>query len=335
VSPERSLPEIVRSLTHRDDAKVAEQLRAHASAVDRRLASIRRKVLVLSGKGGVGKSLVTVNLGLALARRGLRVGILDVDFNGPCVAAMLGMRGARFGAGAVPPAGPLGVRVASLAFLVGEGEAVRWEGPAHLASVWLGSHEMTVLRELLSDVAWGELDLLLCDCPPGAAADKPPALASLVRDLAGAVVVTTPSRVARDVVRRSIRYAASVGIGTLGLVENMTEALCGSCGAAVPLFEGDAVTLAAEAGAPVLGAVPLDPRLARAADDGRPLVDAADPIVRRFDAIASALLARLEGEKAANAAYAAADGTGAATAASTSPEPATAAAPGAAKGPMR
>lgn len=262
-----------------DDAKVAEQLADQQGRVRKRLSSVRRKLLVMSGKGGVGKSAVTSQLALALARRGDSAGILDADLNGPCIHRMLGLSGRRTAlepGGAVPETGPLGVKVASLAFLTGS-EGVRWQGPSDLSPVWLGIMEAGVLREMLSDTSWGELDTLLFDLPPGAAADKPPALLSLVPDLGGALVVTTPSLVAQEVVRRSVLYARGLGIQMLGLVENM----------AGPSPE-NAGRLSSELELPLLARIPLDCGLAQSLDSGEPL-PAGHPVSLLFDALAKEL----------------------------------------------
>lgn len=163
------LKALLNKLTFHDDAGVQEQLVDQLLKVKTRLARVRRKILVLSGKGGVGKSAVTVQLALALARTGRRVGILDVDLNGPCVPKMLGLGNQKLTfstEGAQPPVGPLGIRVASMAFLLDRDQATRWKGPMDLTPVWLGMMEASVIRELLSDIAWGELDVLLFDLPP-------------------------------------------------------------------------------------------------------------------------------------------------------------------------
>ena len=231
MNQEKDLKTILNKLHYSDDAKVVEQISAQTKMVMSRMKGIRRKVVVMSGKGGVGKSMTTVNLGLAFARMGNRVGLLDVDINGPCVPQMLGMRGRGLidtPEGTIPPTGPLGIKVASMDFLLQANAPVRWKGPMDLSPVWLGLTEMNVIREFLSDMAWGELDYLLADLPPGAAADKPPLLAGLIPDLAGAVVVTTPSEVASNVVQKSIAYAQELGIEILGVVENMSQYRCPS-----------------------------------------------------------------------------------------------------------
>jgi ATP-binding protein involved in chromosome partitioning len=283
--------EIVARLEYRDDAKVVAQLREHAVAVQSRMRHVGRAIAVMSGKGGVGKSMTAVNLALSLARTGAKVGLLDADLNGPCAPRMLGVRGTlevRAG-GAVPPVGPLGIKVASMEFLVAPGAPPRWKGPMDLSPVWLGLLEMNVIRELLADIAWGELDYLIFDLPPGAAADKPPLIAGLVPDLAGAVFVTTPSDVASEVVNRSMTYAKSLGIRILGVVENMSGVRCGHCGEVEPLFDGDAAELARAHEVPLLGRVPFDRDFAKSFDRGAPLLDALHPTIRRYGEIAMRL----------------------------------------------
>ncbi len=288
---EKDLKSILTRLEFSDDAKVIQQITEQTRQVRSRMGLIRRKLVVLSGKGGVGKSMVTVNLSLAFARQGLRVGILDVDLNGPCVPKMLGMKGQRFEfteEGALPPIGPLGIKVASMEFFLKPDSPVRWKGPMDLSPVWLGMMELSVIREFLADIVWGELDLLLADLPPGAAADKPPAIVGFLPELDGAVVVTTPSEVSTDVVKKSIIYARDVGIRVVGLIENMSGFLCPECRVESDLFEGsqNVQQLCHELDIPLLGRIPLDRRISQACDRGIPLLEATEPTPSRFEEIA-------------------------------------------------
>jgi ATP-binding protein involved in chromosome partitioning len=199
--------------------------------------------------------------------------------------------------GALPPVGPLGIKVASMDFFLDAASPVRWKGPMDLSPVWLGVMEMNVIREFLADVIWGELDFLLTDLPPGAGADKPPVIAGFIPDLAGAIVVTTPSEVASDVVQKSVTYARDMGIRVLGMVENMGRFRCPGCGEEHELFEGDAAPMCEALNVPLLGRIPFDRTLARTFDKGAPLLDATHPTVQRFDQIAERIRAVLEYKK--------------------------------------
>lgn len=300
MTPDKNLKDILTKLQYRDDAKVVEQITAQMRQVQGRMAGIKHKLVVMSGKGGVGKSMTTVNLALALARMGYKVGLLDVDLNGPCVPRMLGMHGQRLTLtpeGALPPIGPLNIKVASMDFFLDATSPVRWKGPMDLSPVWLGLMEMNVIREFLGDVIWGELDYLLTDLPPGAAADKPPVIAGFIPDLAGAVVITTPSEVASDVVQKSITYARDMGINVLGVVENMSQYRCPSCGAEHELFEGNTEAMCDALDVPLLGRIPFDRTLAKTFDKGMPLLDESYPTLQRYRQIAERVVTLAEYRK--------------------------------------
>lgn len=294
------LKDILSRLKYSDDAKVVQQITDQMKAVKGRMAAVRHKLVVMSGKGGVGKSMTTVNLALAFARQGHRVGVLDVDLNGPCVPKMLGMRGQHFtltADGAVPPVGPLGLKVGSMDFFLDELSPVRWKGPMDLSPVWLGVWEMNVIREFIADIAWGEIDYLLADLPPGAAADKPPVIAGFIPDLDGAIVVTTPSEVASDVVQKSIAYARDLGIKVLGIVENMSVYRCPQCGTESELFDGDTEVMCRALDLPLLGRIPFDRTLARSFDKGTPLLEGDHPTLRLYDEIVSRIKALVDYKK--------------------------------------
>ncbi len=297
---EKDLKAILGKLQYSDDAKVVQQITQQMKQVQARMAGVRHKLAVMSGKGGVGKSMTTVNLALALARLGHKVGVLDVDLNGPCVPRMLGMHGQSLTItpeGAAPPVGPLGLKVASMDFFLDAASPVRWKGPMDLSPVWLGLMEMNVIREFLADVMWGELDYLLADLPPGAAADKPPVIAGFIPDLAGAIVVTTPSEVASDVVQKSVTYARDMGIKVLGMIENMSEYRCPSCGVESELFEGNTQALCDALNIPLLGRIPFDRILAKTFDKGVPLLDATYPTIKKYQEIAERVTALVDYKK--------------------------------------
>lgn len=296
----QNLKDILGKLKYSDDAKVVQQITEQMKAVKGRMASVRHKLVVMSGKGGVGKSMTTVNLALAFARQGHKVGVLDVDLNGPCVPQMLGMRGRRFTItpeGALPPVGPLGLKVGSMDFFLDELAPVRWKGPMDLSPVWLGLMEMNVIREFIADIVWGDVDYLLTDLPPGAAADKPPVIAGFIPNLDGAIVVTTPSEVASDVVRKSIAYARDLGINVLGMVENMSMYRCPQCGTESELFEGDTEAMCRALDLPLLGRIPFDRTLAKSFDKGVPLIGGDYPTLKRFDEIVTRIKTLLDYKK--------------------------------------
>lgn len=226
------------------------------------LARIKNKIVVLSGKGGVGKSTVAVNLAQALAMAGMKTGLLDVDVHGPSLPRLLSLSGerARLDAGRLEPlgAGP-NLWVMSLGFLLSSAsEAVIWRGPA----------KMGVIKQFLRDVAWGDLDYLVVDCPPGTG-DEPLSVLQLLGPEAKALIVTTPQGVAVDDVRRSVTFCAELGNPVLGIVENMSGHVCSKCGEMEDIFgSGGGEALAGEAGVPFLGKIPLDPEVARAGDEG-------------------------------------------------------------------
>jgi ATP-binding protein involved in chromosome partitioning len=261
-----------------DKSDVLGQVLAQRERVAERLAQIGHVVAVMSGKGGVGKSALTANLAATLAMHGRSVGVLDADIHGASAAAMLGTRGQHLVMGvdgARTAVGVADVRVMSMdLFLNGDDTPVTWRHPGGLAAdtfVWRGTLEANVLREFLADTAWGALDYLLIDMPPGA--DRFETLMQLVPNLSGALVVTIPSQVSHLVVRRAINAARQAGAHLLGLVENMAGLVDGEGQITQALFpDSDGKTFAAEMNVPYLGRVPFDPHLARTTDAGRPFI---------------------------------------------------------------
>jgi ATP-binding protein involved in chromosome partitioning len=270
-------------------SNIAAQVEAQQARLTARFGSIRFVVAVLSGKGGVGKSAITASVATALAHDGWRVGALDADLNGPSLAKMLGVRGAKLTVtdeGVEPPTSGAGVRVMSMDLLLPSDDApLAWQAPTAAEShTWRGSMEANALREFLADTRWGDLDVLLVDLPPGT--DRLAVVTGLLPRLDGAVVVTIPSDVSQLVVRRSITAARDAGAPILGLVENMAG-----------LFPGpDVAAMAAEAGVPWLGRVPFDPALAAAADGGDAFVVTAHDrdAARALAGVAHAIRAALE-----------------------------------------
>lgn len=272
-----------------------DDLEAVRARIRDALAGVERVVAVMSGKGGVGKSVVAVNLALALAARGQRVGILDADLQGPSVGAMLGLGGQPVrvvGERLRPVPGPGGLAVQGMAFFLQGAEPLDWEGAEGEGSLLRSAMEAVALRDLIGRTDWGELETLVVDLAPGA--DRLPAFAQLVPSLSGALAVTLPTEVALLAVERSVRRAHAARIPMLGLVENLGSAVCAACGAEGPLFrEGDVEGMAETVDLEILARIPFDPHLAAAADAGRPFVGSAEsegsPAGRAFAALATRL----------------------------------------------
>jgi ATP-binding protein involved in chromosome partitioning len=256
---------------HETGSHILEQVLGQRARIDQRLASIGATIAIVSGKGGVGKSAITANLATALASGGARVGALDADLNGPSLGRMLGVAGKPLvdgDDGVQPVTGAGGVRVMSMDLLQEDDAPLRWRAPDGDGFTWRGLAETGVLREFLSDVAWGELDYLLIDVPPGT--DRIGRLLDLLPAPSQTLLVTTPAEIARFVVAKSARLLRDAGVTPVGIVANMT-AYVDHEGATRPLFEGDgARALAAETGLEVWAEVPFDPALGTATDRGSP-----------------------------------------------------------------
>jgi ATP-binding protein involved in chromosome partitioning len=240
-------------------------------ALQSRMSQIQHKILVLSGKGGVGKSTVAVNLSAALAMAGKRVGLLDVDIHGPSVPKLLHIEGTPIlgNENTLYPV-KVGYRtgmisVMSIGFLLREkNDAVIWRGP----------RKYGVIKQFLKDVDWGSLDYLVVDSPPGTG-DEPLAVAQLLEKADGAVVVTTPQEVAVQDVRRCVVFCREVGLPVLGVVENMSGFTCPKCGEHVSIFGSDGGRIMAEEmGVPYLGGIPIEPEVVVSGDSGTPMVKA-------------------------------------------------------------
>ncbi|MFA6632759.1 MAG: Mrp/NBP35 family ATP-binding protein [Kiritimatiellia bacterium] len=233
-----------------------------------RLNRIRRKIIVMSGKGGVGKSTVAVNLAMSAMLAGQRVGLLDVDLHGPSVPTMLGLVGYRLegGENGMLPVEIGGLKVLSVGFLLqNNDDPVIWRGPM----------KMGVIRQFIEDVEWGDLDLLVIDVPPGTG-DEPLSVCQLIPELEGAVIVTTPQKVAAADVRKSINFCKEVGVKVLGVIENMSGFACPKCGEVTQILRANGGrVMAGEMGVPFLGSIPIDPLIAESCDDGKAFVESA------------------------------------------------------------
>ncbi len=257
-------------------SNIVAQVGEQNARLRRRMAPVGHKIAIASGKGGVGKSLITASLAYLLADSGNRVGVLDADLSGPSLARMLGVQNQRLqvtSAGATPATGTLGLKIMSLDFLLASEEhPVMWKGPADNMSLWQGAVQTGAFRELLADTDWGELDFLLLDLPPGT--DRLPMVAQLLPELSGAVLVTIPSSTSNLIVRKTALLAQELGIGLLGLVENMAEYHCPNCGSLGQLFSASTrgEETAESLGIPFLGRIPFDPLLSECTDKGEPFV---------------------------------------------------------------
>ncbi|RLG00022.1 MAG: ATP-binding protein [Thaumarchaeota archaeon] len=243
-----------------------EKLREQEARLRERMKKVKHKIAVISGKGGVGKSIITVNLAMALASKGYSVGILDADIHGPSIPKMLGLHGMRLQSGppgVFPVKGPMDVKVVSMDFLLPSEESpVIWRGPL----------KMSVIRQFLSDVVWGSLDFLLIDLPPGTG-DEPLSVMQLLPEMDGAVIVTIPSEVSQLVVKKAVVFARELKIPVLGIIENMSYFICPNCGAEINIFQsGGGEKIAKELSVPFLGKIPLDPKICESGDKGVPFI---------------------------------------------------------------
>lgn len=245
----------------KDDTALQEEL-----LLARRLEKIGQVLIVLSGKGGVGKSTVATNLSLSLALEGYPTGLLDIDIHGPSVPKLLSLTGKQLivSDGEIRPAECyMHLKVVSMGFLMeGDDQPIVWRGPI----------KHNVIKEFLTNVAWGDLDYLVVDCPPGTG-DEPLTIAQLLAGKASAVVVTTPQEVAAIDVAKCLTFCNQLGVPIIGIVENMSGFVCPHCGERVDIFSsGGGEKLAARFNVPFLGKIPLDPEIVKSGDAGQPYV---------------------------------------------------------------
>lgn len=230
-----------------------------------RLGKIKHKIAVISGKGGVGKSTVTVNLAVSFAAKGFKVGVLDADIHGPSVPRLLGLEGqhVKYGPpGAFPVEGPLGMKVMSIDFFL----------PEQAPTIWRGPLKMRAIRQFLVDIVWGELDFLFIDLPPGTG-DEPLSIAQLMPEMDGVVIVTMPTGLSSSVVKKAITFAETLKMPVIGVVENMSGFVCPHCGTKTEIFEsGGGEKMSREMGVTFLGSIPIDPKIGVDSDKGKPFI---------------------------------------------------------------
>jgi ATP-binding protein involved in chromosome partitioning len=259
------------------------------SEIAKRMKLVKRKIAILSGKGGVGKSTVAVNLAAALAWRGHQVGLLDADIHGPDVPKMLGVEGARIvgsKAGLIPVTGPLDIKVISMQFLL---------QTADTPVIWRGPLKMRVINEFFSNVVWGNLDYLIIDLPPGTG-DESLTIMQVLSDLDGVVIVTTPQAIALFDARKAAQMCKQMRVPILGIIENMSGFPCPKCGTVTNLFgKGGGRNAAKELDLFFLGELPFDPRVMALSDEGKPFIVAVpdSPVAKAFQEVVERLLKRL------------------------------------------
>jgi len=249
------------------------------------IPTVKHTIAISSGKGGVGKSTVAVNLACALVKQGARVGLMDADMYGPNVPMMMGVhKQPEQQDGKLLPAESHGVKLISMGFFVPEETPLTWRGPM--------IH--TAIQQFFRDVLWGDLDYLLVDLPPGTG-DAQLSISQLV-PLSGAVIVTTPQEVALHDSRKGLVMFQKVNVPILGIIENMSYYVCGKCGERTEIFSyGGGERAAEKLGIPFLGRIPIDPAIRAGGDSGMPIVvaDPNSPQAKAFMSIASTMVAGL------------------------------------------
>jgi len=269
------------------DQKKAKEL-AEQQELQNTLGKIKHKFVVLSGKGGVGKSTVAVNLAVTLSDKGFRVGLLDVDIHGPSIPKMLDLEGTRLTAENEklnPVIYKDNLKVISIGFMLEKGEdPVIWRGPL----------KYSVIKQFLKDVNWGELDYLVIDSPPGTG-DEPLSVCQLIPEPDGAIVVTTPQEVAIIDVQKSISFCNKVNMPVLGVVENMSGFNCPHCNEHVDIFRtGGGARMSEQMNVPFLGSIPITLKIAENADMGKPFVSSEnsenDAAIKAFESIIEKLI---------------------------------------------
>lgn len=235
-----------------------------------RMSRIKNKILVMSGKGGVGKTTIAVNLAYGLALKGYQVGIMDVDIHGPNIAKMLGVEGKGLSSsrlGIDPLEVIPNLKAMSIALLIDDPDK---------PIIWRGPMKMSTIKQFLSDVNWGDLDYLIIDAPPGTG-DEPLSVCQLINPINGAVIVTTPQDVAILDSRKSVQFAKEIHVPVLGIVENMSGFICPHCEKEIHLFgTGGGEVAASQLEVPFLGRIPVETEMVRAGDSGEPYIQNRD-----------------------------------------------------------
>jgi ATP-binding protein involved in chromosome partitioning len=261
-------------------------------AVKARMEKVKHKIMVMSGKGGVGKTTVAANLAFALGMRGLDVGLMDADIHGPDIPKILGIEDKRPEVSEnkmLPISVTPRLKAMSIGFLLPDRDS---------AIIWRGPMKMNAIRQFLSDVDWGELDYMVVDLPPGTG-DEPLSVAQLIKNIDGAIVVTTPQDLALLDSRKAVNFSGVLKVPVIGIIENMSGFVCPYCGKEINIFKyGGGERSARELGVPFLGRVPFDPKMVEAADSGTPFVLQKESKVREaFEQIVENVRAFVEGKE--------------------------------------
>ena len=260
--------------------KQMEGQKKQQEAIKKNLSQIKQVIVVLSGKGGVGKSTVSTNLALTLAQQGHKVGLLDSDMHGPTIPTMLGLGNTRImqsSDGLKPVQATENLKVLSMGFLIkNQDEAIIWRGPM----------KMGAIRQLIGDFNWGPLDYLIIDLPPGTG-DEPLSIAQIIPKITGAIIVTTPQDVALVSVRKSITFVNKLKIPVIGIIENMSGFTCPHCGKHVDIFKsGGGKKAAKDYQLSFLGSIPLDPTIVETGDSGTTTMIKDSTLTTSFETIA-------------------------------------------------
>lgn len=248
------------------DKKYHNQLQAEQKQINENLRQVSYKIIVLSGKGGVGKSTIAANLAVFLSVTGKIAGLLDIDIHGPTIPKILNLEQKTIqavGETIFPVEMSENLKVMSIGFLLQNiNDAVIWRGPM----------KYQVIKQFLKDVQWGKLDFLIIDSPPGTG-DEPLSVVQLLSDADGAIIVTTPQQIALYDVRKSISFCRNLNLPVLGVIENMSGFVCPRCGEKTDIFKsGGGRNMALEMNVPFLGSIPLDPQIVTSSDDGNPYI---------------------------------------------------------------
>ncbi len=261
--------------------------------INYRMDKIKHKLIIISGKGGVGKSMVAVNLAYGLLFQGKAVGILDIDIHGPSLAKMVGIEDRKLRSSDNEVIEPIAItsslKIVTIASLLED---------ADTPIIWRGPLKMKLISQFLGDVNWGELDYLVIDSPPGTG-DEPLSIAQLVPGLSGAIIVTTPQEIALLDSRKSVNFAKTLKLPVIGIIENMSGLICPHCGKEIDLFKtGGGEKAASQLKVTFLGRIPIELAIVDSTDEGRPFIRAygKTPTAKLMDEIVGKIMQRVESQ---------------------------------------